>query len=88
MLVDAHAKMDEARRLVVSVAGAVNHRSVIVNVFEAFEPGPYRYLVTVRDAYTLEFLTTGNPGPDMDQALGDVHWQEIASGDGPTSEDQ
>jgi len=88
MLVAAHAGMDEeARAVIVSVVGQVNHRTVRVEVFEAIEPGPYRYWVTVRDEGTRELLATGNPAESADRALEDVHWREVRSSGLRTSED-
>lgn len=87
MTVAQHAGMDEeARRLVVSVSGAVRGHQVLVDVFEGAEPAPYRYWITVRDFMSGQFLTTGNPAANLDEALENIHWGEIGTEPLHTSE--
>lgn len=68
---------DDARLVLASVIGEIRHRTVRIEVTEKIKPGPYRYAVRVRDEETREFLATGNPANTVDEALDNVHWQEV-----------
>ena len=81
LMVAAHSGMDEeARVLVGTVVGQVNRRTVRVEVFEAGEPGPFRYWVTVRDEETRALLAVGSPAESAERALEEVHWRAVRSG--------